>query len=318
MIKKDPHKQLYKSPSELVVLLKERNLKFRDEKKAKTILQENSYFSLIPYKDLFLANSIGTYKENVDFLDIYRFYVFDKDFKTHLLRELLEIESKIKSAIAEVISFRYGTAEKDYLNPSNFDQRSPYVAQTILKIKKQKALYGKKSERLRYYQRKHYGRCPFWVLSHVITIGALRDFYLILKPNDSDAVARTVFSRPIKHPSRRLGTIIAFLADVRNMCAHDEPMVGFVHKRLDIGPFPEHEKLHILKTKEGNPLGGRKDVLAVLLSIKYLVSKADFHKFMCIIVSDVNGLCKDLSNCSKKDILSAIGLCDNYQSLDQQ
>jgi len=36
---------------------------------------------LLPYRSLFLANTIGTYKENVDSLDIYRFYLLTKTSK---------------------------------------------------------------------------------------------------------------------------------------------------------------------------------------------------------------------------------------------
>lgn len=166
-----------------------------------------------------------------------------------------------------------------------------------------------------YYLKKHHGRCPFWVLSHVITIGAIRDFYFILKPNDQDTIASIVLSLKIKHPARRLGAIIAFLADVRNMCAHDEPLIGFVHRRLDIGPFPEHDRLHIRRTAEGNPVSGRKDVLAILISIKYLVDQKNYSKFISLIVSDIAHLSSDLPFIKKQEILEAIGLCDNYQRL---
>ena len=92
-------------------------------------------------------------------------------------------------------------------------------------------------------------------------MGAIRDLYFIMKPDDQDRIARILLEKEI--PKRRvviLKKIIALLVDVRNMCAHDEMLIDFKNKRIDIFIMPELLHFRLLKNKKEEIIQGSKDL----------------------------------------------------------
>jgi len=306
---------LYKSPDEIIEILKGRGLNFAQVVRAKRLIIENGYFALKKFTGLFLTDK-ATYREGTDFEHIYLVYLFDKDFKIVFLRQLLEIEAKIKAAIGGVISNRYGTREREYLNSANYNQTNTHVDAVLAKIRKQKSDYRKNNHDISYHEKRHNGCVPFWVLSRCLTMGVIRDLFKILKPNDQIEVAKIVMTTTtIDKPVRKLKAMIALLVDVRNMCAHDDTLVGYVHNRIDIGLFPEHHKLKMRSNDNGELLQGRKDLMAVLISIKYLINKTSYKAFLTSIASLISKLSAKLSNVKCNEIVRYIGLSNDYIQL---
>lgn len=308
---------MYKTPQEIVRLLIRRKLIVHDQAFAEKTIEENSYFSLQQYADLFVVNEKREFDGKTDFNDIVTLYEFDRDLKVLLLHELLGIESKIKTAMGETVSKRYGTSESDYLNPAIFNpQYAAYVPKTIRKIRSQKRLYGRTNPNLIYFRTHHRGIIPFWVLSRVITIGAVRDYFNILKPSDQDAIARTVMTNPsLRHRGKKLKQMIAMLADVRNMCAHDDMLVGFAHRRIDIGVFPEQMALELKVDDRGSPIQGKKDFTAILICIRNLVDPRHFDVFMGKLIQMIGALSLSIPGKTEAELIDYIGLPRNYAAL---
>lgn len=87
----------FKTVEEQIILLKERGIVINDES-AKEILTENNYYYLINgYKNMFLDNRYQKekYIENVSLEEIYALYKFDGELRMNLLRYILIIERRL-------------------------------------------------------------------------------------------------------------------------------------------------------------------------------------------------------------------------------
>ena len=79
-------KKEFKTIEEQIQILKERGLIINEEK-AIEILTENNYYYLINgYKDLFIDNNseVEKYKENITLEEIYALYNFDSELRINL------------------------------------------------------------------------------------------------------------------------------------------------------------------------------------------------------------------------------------------
>ena len=82
-----------------------------DKEDALYKIKKYSYYSIVnSYKDVFKTND-HNYKKGVSFDEIYALYEFDKNIRSIFLKYILEIETIIKSLLAEVISSKYGIEE---------------------------------------------------------------------------------------------------------------------------------------------------------------------------------------------------------------
>ena len=92
----------FKTVEEQIILLKERGIVIND-KSAKEILTENNYYYLINgYKNMFLDNRCQKekYIENVSLEEIYALYKFDGELRMNLLRYILIIERRLDTYIS--------------------------------------------------------------------------------------------------------------------------------------------------------------------------------------------------------------------------
>lgn len=304
----------YKTPDEIIGILKSRGMTFNNPKRAKRILSENNYFFIKGYNQLFLKTD-SSYKNDVDFEDLFDLYQLDKDIKMIVFRHLIEIEQKIKATLSNYISLKYGIKETQYLRKNNFDLVNPHVANVLKNIRNQTKIYGQKNDAVKYYKTK-YNYIPLWVLSKCLTMGAIRDLYSIMKPDDQDRISREILYIDIaKKRVANLKNIIALLADIRNMCAHDEILICYKHKRIHISELPEHNSFNLLRNKTGDLLQGTSDLFAILLSIKYLMNRTTYSTFIQAIESKIERFLRIHKTISKKDLLEYMNLPDNFSSL---
>lgn len=308
----------FKTPDEIIEILESRNLTISSPVRAKRILTENNYFFIKGYNSLFLDEYSENikYKNGVDFEDLYRLYIFDKDIKVLLFRYLLDIEQKIKAVLSSYISSKYGVKDSQYLRRTNYNLDCPYLDKVLKNIKEQRKTYGKKNDAVKYYKNK-YNYIPLWVLTKALTMGAIRDLYNIMKPDDQDRIAKIILEREI--PKRRvaiLKNMIAILVDIRNMCAHDEILINFEHKRIDIS-MPELNHFSLKTNDKGNIIQGRKDLFAVLISIKYLTNKTTYNQFIQNLESKISKFISKTNCITKEELLDYMHLPINYYELKQ-
>ena len=280
----------FKNIEELIQILSNKGMSFSQPTRARRLLSENNYYCVTAYKNLFYKIGTRQYKDGVDFEHLYSVYSFDKAFKTVILKHLLFIEQKIKAAISNQISSKYGIRERQYLRKNNFDQTNEHLEENLQKIKKQIKTFGKKNTAVNHYKQNH-GFIPFWVLSKCLTMGVIRDLIYILKPSDLSIIINSVLEKPIeKKPVRKAKAMIAFFADIRN--------------------------INCKKDSNGNYVQGLNDLTALIISIKYFVNRTMYNEFIQNISSCINSCYKKIKDVvSREAFLDYIGLPKDYEDL---
>ena len=230
----------FKTIEEQIEILKTRGIIINDEK-AKEILTENNYYYLINgYKDLFIDNSI---------------------------------ERRLDTYIAYEFSKTYGN--KEYLTESNFDnnKNNNYkVTNLITDIWTNTAEQIKIGNKMLNHYMKKYGYIPLWVLVRIMTLGEVSKFYELMKQKDQNAVAKKFSVR-----EKTLKTYLHNIAIVRNICAHDEKLYDL---KLNNAIIKNNIHFNYnLDVQDGKYSNGYKDLFSIIIMLKVLLKETEFKKF---------------------------------------
>lgn len=214
----------YKSNEELINYLLSKGVVISNKKDALEKIERYTYYSIVnTYKNIFKDKN-GNYIEDVSFDDIYALFEFDKNLKNIILKYCLEIETVIKSVMANHISKVYGV--KDYLNTSNWDASiNTDIKENLLKkinneIEKD---YNIHTAVTHYIDK--YGFVPTFVLVKILTFGVASSYYGLLKQSDRQAIAKY-----FKISDKLLKQILKNLTTIRNVAAHSDRLYNYTSK----------------------------------------------------------------------------------------
>ena len=301
----------FKTIKEQIEILKVRGVIINDER-AKEILTENNYYYLINgYKDLFVDNRSETekYKENVSLEEIYALYKFDSELRINLLRYILIIERRLDTYVAYEFSKTYGN--KEYLIESNFDnnKNNNYkVTNLITDIRTNTAEQIKIGNKMLNHYMKKYGYIPLWVLIRIMTLGEVSKFYELMKQKDQNAVAKKFGVR-----EKTLKTYLHNIAIARNICAHDEKLYD-----LKLNNAIIKNNIHFnynLDLQDGKYSNGYKDLFSIIIILKALLKEAEFKKFYSILINDLEELKENIKSIDFIQILNKMGFPKNYKKI---
>ncbi len=270
--------KLYLTIDEQIEHLRNKGLNVGNIKNAKKYLSEIGYYKLINgYRKPFMffnekTNQKEFYK-NTSLEELYYLYRFDEELKDLIFNKISSIEVKIKAAMSDVISRKYGTNDNLYLLEENFKPDSSKtlkfidVKNEILKtIEKQ---YNKHNSITWYHD--NYGYYPFWVLSNVLSIGTISIIFSKMKQEDQNEIAKVFDVKP-----KFLESSLVILQLFRNASAHNEVVYNLkTHKSLSQKDNEYiYEFLGIEKsTTTGRYINGTNDSLALLISFSKLLDK---------------------------------------------
>lgn len=214
----------YKSNEELINYLLSKGVVISNKKDALEKIERYTYYSIVnTYKNIFKDKN-GNYIEDVSFDDIYALFEFDKNLKNIILKYCLEIETVIKSVMANQISKVYGV--KDYLKTSNWDASiNTDIKENLLKkinneIEKD---YNIHTAVTHYIDK--YGFVPPFVLVKILTFGVASSYYGLLKQSDRQAIAKY-----FKISDKLLKQILKNLTTIRNVAAHSDRLYNYTSK----------------------------------------------------------------------------------------
>ncbi|MCI9015819.1 MAG: Abi family protein [Clostridia bacterium] len=214
----------YKSNEELIDYLSSKGVIISNKKDALEKIERYTYYSIVnTYKNIFKDKN-GDYINNVSFDDIYAIFEFDNNLKNIVLKYCLEIETVIKSIMANQISKIYGI--KEYLNISNWDNKiNVEIRENLLKkinneIEKD---YNVHTAVTHYIDK--YGFVPPYVLVKILTFGVASSYYGLLKQSDRQAIAKY-----FKISDKLLKQILKNLTTVRNVAAHSDRLYNYTSK----------------------------------------------------------------------------------------
>ena len=282
----------YKNNKELIEYLESKNVIINDREKALKNIEKYSYYSIINgYKTVFKNNN-NYYKENTSFEEIFALYEFDKNIKAIFLKYILEIEVVIKSLMANTLSEEYGI--ECYLKIDNFDNSADkdLIKEFIDKVEKEIEDNYIKHPAIKHY-RDIYGFVPPFVLTKILTFGAISKYYSLLKQKD-----RQKISKYFKLSDKLLRQILINLTMVRNISAHSDRLFTYRNK-YDIS-FKNIEKNY-----------NRKEFLCnlymIIKSMKILLDKEKYQEFENLLNAEIEKLKGKLIVININDILKIMG-----------
>lgn len=227
----------YRTPTDLVTDLKNKQLEFLDEAEAENILSQISYYHFKIYLHPLLdpASPGGKkYRKDEYFEYGVELYRFDEKLRALLFGIIARIEVKLRSRLDHALS-SYSNNPFWYLDDTYFFTKrgTAYIDSTRRTIQtdfsKEDELYAR-NYRSKYHNNVHpqfTDLPPFWIASEIITIGSLfRIFdsidhaYFRLLPAPANAVLDNLANEFGANDFKVLTNWVRRLRDIRNRCAH--------------------------------------------------------------------------------------------------
>lgn len=286
----------YKNPNELVEYLISKGVIISNKEDTINKIKKYSYYSIInSYKDVF-KTADNNYKKNVSFDEIYALYEFDKNIRFIFLKYILDIETIIKSLLAETISEKYGI--QNYLVVDNFDNsvNNSIIEESIEKIKEEIEKQKGKHEALTHYINE-YGFVPPFVLTKILTLGELSRLYTMLKQSD-----RQMISKEFKISDKLLKQIMKNMTMIRNICAHNDRLFSFHSKFLLT--FKDIDKNYINKNNSTN-------LYMIMKSMQVLLDEEKSLELKKLIDMEINKLEIKIKSVNIDIILHLMGFYRN-------
>ncbi len=304
----------FKTHEQLIDLLASRGIDFSapDSKSfAKKKLQRIGYYNLINgYSTLFWKDANKEqYKEGSTIYEIYNLYLFDQKLREIFLRNILPLETNIKSLIAYYFPKQH--PETHYLTYDNFDttKRDANKNITSLISEIQRQIAGRASDPSISHYLKKYGYIPLWVLNNILTLGTISKFYSLMQQKERQEISKTF------HLSdNELENLLTYISSIRNFCAHGNRLYCYRSKR-PLFDTPIHKNMGIKKTAKGEYAYGKRDLFAVMIALKLTISKTEFRRLVKEVDIALKNLYSRTTVLQESDILESIGFPTDWKDL---
>ena len=306
------NKKEFKTLDEQLGIFKSKGLTINDEEEARNILLKENYFFINGYRRVLMVSSKEKkFVKGATFDELYAIFMFDRELRNILFKNLLIIENNIKSIISYKLSVKYGYKEKNYLKESNFttdnkDKRR--VSDVINKMKRQIRVNSQNHSATLHYIT-NYGYIPLWVLVKVLSFGLINELYGILKPEDQKEIA-DLYNVEMED----MEVYLSLLANYRNLCAHED--IVFDHRTQKyISNTKYHNELKIKQDEFGEYVKGKNDIFALIIILKQMLTKDEFMHMMDEINLKLQDLTWQIKSVKINKIYDTLGFPENYMDL---
>lgn len=306
------NKKEFKTLDEQLGIFKSKGLTINDEEEARNILLKENYFFINGYRRILMVSSKEKkFVKGATFDELYAIFMFDRELRNILFKNLLIIENNIKSIISYKLSVKYGYKEKNYLKESNFttdnkDKRR--VSDVINKMKRQIRVNSQNHSATLHYIT-NYGYIPLWVLVKVLSFGLINELYGILKPEDQKEIADLY-----EIEMEDMEIYLSLLANYRNLCAHED--IVFDHRTQKyISNTKYHNELKIKQDEFGEYIKGKNDIFALIIILKQMLTKDEFMHMMDEINLKLQDLTWQIKSVKINKIYDTLGFPENYMDL---
>lgn len=299
----------FKNLDEQIEILKQKGMVISDENYAKDILLRENYFFISGYRHLFM-NGHKEYIKGATFEEQYSLFLFDRQFRNIIFKNLLIVENNAKSIFSYQLSRKYGYKENDYLRPGNFDsspEKAKQVNDLIRKMKRQVRINGSQHSATMHYM-SNYGYIPLWVLVKVLSFGIISEFYQILKPEDKIAISR-IYNVEVNN----LSNYLSILANYRNVCAHEDILYENKTQR-SIDDTVYHILLGIKKEND-EYVSGKNDLFALIIILRQMLSNDDVKNMVLELDRLIENLSMNLHSISIEKVLNRMGFPNNWEEI---
>lgn len=304
------NKKEFRTLDEQVDILRNKNLIINNPDEVKDILLRENYFFISGYRYLFY-NENRKFIQGTTFEELYAAFLFDRNLRNVLFKNLLVVENNIKSIISYQLSKKYGYKEKDYLDSKNFTQdikESRRVEDVLNKMKRQIRINGEKHTATFHYMTK-YKYVPLWILVKVISFGLINELFGILKEEDKEEIARLY-----NIDKDTLKVYIQLLSNYRNLCAHEDMV--YDHKtQTFINDTVYHEKMNIELDEFGVYKNGKNDLFAIVIIFKQMLQKERFKEFIKEINAAFDIFSNSVNTITVEKLMERMGFPENYKEI---
>ncbi len=301
----------FKTLDEQIDILINKGLVVDDVEATKSILLRENYFFLSGYRHLFMDPIDNKrYLEGTTFKELYSMFLFDRQIRNIIFKNILIVENNLKSILAYVMSKNHGFKENNYLNPNNFvrdSRKNRQINDLIRKMKRQISVNGKQHTATAHYII-NYGYIPLWVVVKVLSFGIVGELYTILQYQDQKEIA-DVFGVSIKN----MVDYLPILANYRNLCAHED--ICYINRtQKDIDDTKYHKLLYIPINNE-EYIYGKNDLFALVIILKTLLDPDNFNLFINEISYELDRLSGKLNVIKIEKVLHEMGFPNNYKEI---
>ena len=301
----------FKNLDEQIEIFKYKGLVINNEEYAKEVLLRENYFFLTGYRHLFMQKDNNKcYIEGTTFEELYSLFLFDREFRNIIFKNLLIVENNAKSIFSYQLSKKYGYKENDYLKPANFDmspEKSRQVNDLIKKMKRQVRVNGYQHSATMHYLN-NYGYIPLWVLVKVLSFGIISEFYSILKNDDKIAISK-IYNIDVED----LTNYLSMLANYRNVCAHEDILYENKTQR-SINNTVYHILLGIEK-EDGEFVKGKNDLFALIIILRQILSNEDVKNLILELDRIIENLRINLHTIPIESVLDRMGFPTNWKEI---
>ena len=282
----------YMSNEQLIDYLISKKVNVINKEEAIKKIEKYTYYSIVNSYKFNFKDSKNNYLPNVSFDEIYALFEFDKNLKYIILKYTLEIETIIKSLMANQISKNYGLV--NYLTIDNLDTKSP--------VETKEKLINKINEEINHnydihsaitHYKDKYGYIPPFVLMKILTFGVTSRYYGLLKQKDRQEIAKY-----FKISDKLLKQILKNLTNIRNIAAHSDRLFCFRDKYTL--SFKIIDKNYTVKDNTTN-------IYMMIKALKLVLTNDLYNEMIKRINNEIKILDSKLSSISINDILKIMG-----------
>ena len=303
----------FKTLDEQINILIDKGLTINDIDKAKSILLRENYFFVTGYRFLFVKSYTDRkFNKGTTFEELYAMFIFDRQLRNILFKNILVFENNLKSIMAYVMSKNHGYKEKNYLNKNNFVHdytKTRQINDLIHKMKRQISINGKQHSATSHFI-DNYGYIPLWVVVKVLSFGIVGELYTVLQNEDKREIA-DIFNIDIDS----FQSYLPILANYRNLGAHED--ICYNNKtQIVINNTIYHKLLNIPKM-DGEYIYGKNDLFALIIILKRILNADDFNLFIKEIDYELDILSGKLHSIDIDKVLDAMGFPINYREIER-
>ena len=143
----------------------------------------------------------------------------------------------------------------------------------------------------------------------MLSFGIISELYSVLKPEDQNQLASMYHIKSID-----LLNYLPILANYRNLCAHED--ILFDHRtQKAIDDTKYHTMLQIELNEEDEYIYGKRDLFALILILKSMLSADDFKMLMNELIYEFDSLEGKLKSVSIDVVLRKMGFPSNYKEV---
>ncbi|MDD3241314.1 MAG: Abi family protein [Bacilli bacterium] len=301
----------FKNLEEQIEILEFKGLIISNYEFAKEVLLRENYFFLNGYRHLFMKSENNKrFIDGTTFEELYSLFLFDRQFRNVIFKNLLIIENNVKSVISYQLSLKYGYKENDYLKEKNFTrdpEKSRQVNDLLKKMKRQVRSNANQHAATMHYV-SNYGYIPLWVLVKVLSFGIVGELFSILKREDQEIIANMYNMDPDE-----LINNLPILSNYRNLCAHED--IVFENKTQRVIEDTIYHQLLKINKMDGEYIYGKNDLFALIILIKQMLKDVEFKDMVIEIDRLLDNLAYNLKTIPLSKVLDRMGFPENWEDI---